>query len=403
MASGFRLTPPRHVPPLDPGFRPAVLANRAFRADVAASGVGVPLVIGLERPDGSLSRYETVAFPDGHPRAEANLVYVERLVKFLLWQRGGWNVLVGGPRSIGEHVTPVYAADGERKFDHHFMGEQVHGRPFTVSPCRAGRAAGRGAGQRLGRHLDGCRIGFDLGASDLKVSARRRRRGDLQRGDRVGAGRADRPGVSLPRDHALALKPAASKMPRSTPSAAVRPASSSTTGRWWPRSSAASRRPLRRDPEMFLRFREEFGVPLEVVNDGDVTALAGAMCLDDNGCSASRMGRARRRATSTGGQITGWLNELAFAPVDYNPDGPRRRVVGRRGVGALYFSQQCVFRSPRRSASRSGGATEAEKLKVAQERSSPGTKAPRRSGRASACTWATASPTTPTSTSSGTC
>jgi len=75
MAGEFRLIAPKHVPPLEPAFRPAVLANRAFRDEVAASGAGVPLVIGLERPDGSLSRYDTVAFPEGHPRAGANLVY----------------------------------------------------------------------------------------------------------------------------------------------------------------------------------------------------------------------------------------------------------------------------------------------------------------------------------------
>ena len=75
--------------------------------------------------------------PTGHPRAGANLVYAERLVKFLLWARGGWKVYVGGPPSVGQHVARVYAADGARAFDHFFMGEQVHGRPFTVVVCDA--------------------------------------------------------------------------------------------------------------------------------------------------------------------------------------------------------------------------------------------------------------------------
>ncbi|HOG29667.1 MAG TPA: hypothetical protein PLT35_10355, partial [Vicinamibacterales bacterium] len=76
MASAFRLISPRHAPPLEPEFRPAILANRAFREEVAASGAGVPLALGLERPDGSLSRYDTVAFPEGHPRAGANTAWV---------------------------------------------------------------------------------------------------------------------------------------------------------------------------------------------------------------------------------------------------------------------------------------------------------------------------------------
>ena len=92
MMDAFRLVPPKFVPPLDPDFRPAVLANRAYQKEVADSGQGVPLVLGLERLEGETSRFETQVFPEGHPRAEANFMYAERLVKFLLWQRGGWKV-----------------------------------------------------------------------------------------------------------------------------------------------------------------------------------------------------------------------------------------------------------------------------------------------------------------------
>src|SRR5512142_3406203 len=109
MPSSFALIEPGFVPPLDPDFRPPVLANRAFQKEVADSGVGVPCILGLERVGGTLSRYETTVFPEGHPRADANLMHVERLVKFLLWQRGGWKVYVGGPKSIGEYIKTTYA------------------------------------------------------------------------------------------------------------------------------------------------------------------------------------------------------------------------------------------------------------------------------------------------------
>jgi len=369
MPSAFRLVAPRHVPPLEPAFRPAILANRAFREEVAASGAGVPLVLGLERPDGSLSRYETVAFPEGHARADANLTYAERLVKFLLWARGGWKVYVGGPASIGAHVARVYAADGARAFDHHFMGVQVHGHPFTVVTCGAADVpAARESGTPLGRHLDGCRIGFDLGASDLKVSA-------VVNGEAIFSEEIVWEPVEQtdPAYHRgmirEALKLAASKMPRldaiGGSSAGVivdnRPMVASLF-RGIPQDRFGEIR------EMFLQFRDEFGVPLEVANDGDVTALAGAMSLDDNAVLGVAMGSSEAAGyVNPDGAITGWLNELAFAPVDYNPDAAVDEWSGDAGVGALYFSQQCVFRlAPAVGIALPADATKSEKLKHVQ-------------------------------------
>ncbi len=369
MASEFRLVAPRHVPPLEPAFRPAILANRAFRDEVAASGAGVPLVIGLERPDGSLSRYDTVAFPEGHPRACADLVYAERLVKFLLWARGGWRVFVGGPSSVGEHIRRVYAAGGARAFDCRFMGEQVYGCPFKVTPCAAQVVpAAREAGRHLGRHLEGCRIGFDLGASDLKVSA-------VVDGEPIFSEEIVWEPVEQtdPEYHRSkireALRLAASKMPRldaiGGSSAGVivdnRPMVASLF-RGIPEDRYGEIR------EMFLQFRDEFGVPLEVANDGDVTALAGAMSLEDNAVLGVALGSSEAAGyVNPDGAITGWLNELAFAPVDYNPAAAVDEWSGDAGVGALYFSQQGVFRlAPAVGITLPAGATKAEQLKHVQ-------------------------------------
>src|SRR3972149_3330860 len=129
----IKLVPPRFPPPLEPEFRPAVLANRAFQKEVDA--VGVPLVIGLERDRGQVSRFETRVFPQDHPQAAGNFRYVERLVKFLLWQRGGRKVYIGGPRGIGEFIRDYYSPRGQGAFDYHFMGEQVYEQIFTVAPC----------------------------------------------------------------------------------------------------------------------------------------------------------------------------------------------------------------------------------------------------------------------------
>ena len=120
---------------------------------------------------------------------------------------------------------------------------------------------------------------------------------------------------------------------------------------------------------MFLRIAEEFGVPLEVINDGDVTALAGAMSLDASGVLGIAMGRSEAAGyVNRDGAITGWLNELAFAPVDYSPGAPVDEWSGDRGVGAQYFSQQCVFRlAPAVAITVPAGAPLAEQLGHVQQ------------------------------------
>jgi len=121
---------------------------------------------------------------------------------------------------------------------------------------------------------------------------------------------------------------------------------------------------------LFLRIRDELGVPLEIVNDGEVTALAGSMSLEDNGVLGIALGSSEASGyVNLEGNITGWLNELAFAPVDYNPEAPADEWSGDRGGGALYFSQQCVFRlAPRAGIEIPGHVTPAQKLEFVQEK-----------------------------------
>jgi predicted NBD/HSP70 family sugar kinase len=371
MSLPFELVKPHFVPPLEGSFRPASLANRAFQSEVVESGCGVPLVFGLERADGALGRYETTVYADDHPLAAANLFYAERTLKFLLWQKGGWKVHVGGPANIGEHLRRVYAPDGERAFDSTFMGEEVYERRFTVAPCSVGDVPAEcEQEQALGRHLDGCRIGFDLGASDLKVSAVVD--GEAVFSEEIVWEPRKQSDPSYHYDQIMAaLRLAASKLPR------VDAIGGSAAGIY------INNRPMvaslfRGIPkkrygeirEMFLRIRRELGVPLEVVNDGEVTALAGSMSLGVGSVLGLALGSSEAAGyVNAGGNITGWLDEMAFAPVDFSPEASTDEWSGDRGVGARYFSQQAVFRL----ASRAGieipaGATDADKLKFVQEK-----------------------------------
>ncbi|MBI5952806.1 MAG: ROK family protein [Chloroflexi bacterium] len=365
----LQLIVPRIVPPLDEGFRPAILANRNFQREVDSAGV--KLVLGVERSADGVSRFETKVLPEGHPSFEANYQFIERIVKFLLWQRGGHTLYVGGSPKIANYLKSVYSANGARHFDYKFMGGQVYEKEFSVISCAVDEVpAARETGKLLGRNLNGNRIGFDLGASDRKVSA-------VVDGTPIYSEEV----IWEPRKHAdpeyhyrevmTALKTAASKMPR------VDAIGGSSAGIY------IDNRPMvaslfRGIPQekfgeiknMFLRMRDELGVPLEVINDGDVTALAGSMSIEDNAVLGIALGSSEAAGyVNKEGHIMGWLNELAFAPIDYSPNAPADEWSGDLGVGAMYFSQQCVFRlAPKAGIEIPSAVTDAEKLKFVQEK-----------------------------------
>ena len=121
--------------------------------------------------------------------------------------------------------------------------------------------------------------------------------------------------------------------------------------------------------DIFLHLREAWNVPLEVVNDGDVTALAGAMSLNTTAMLGVAMGSSEAGGyMNPAGGMTGWLSELAFAPVDYNPEAPVDEWSGDRGVGAMYFSQQAVNKLlPAAGINTPAGMDLPERLKMVQE------------------------------------
>ena len=326
--------------PLDPDYRPAVLFNRQYVKSARESGKAVPFIIGVEREDGLLSRYETVVRTDGDAET---LLYIERIVKFLLWSRGGWKVWLAGPKKVGEQIARDYSKNGKRRFDVDLMS-RVYGLPFEAVLTEVESFPEETEKQTaIGGHLDGCRIGFDLGASDYKVAA-------VKDGQVVFDGEfpwdpKNQPNIKYHYDHITSgLKKAATYLPR------VDAIGGSSAGvivdNKIPVASIFRAVPGAQFDEaknIFLRLRDEWKVPLEVANDGDVTALAGAMAVKSNGLLGIAMGSSEAAGyISPKGYMTGWLSELAFAPVDYNPNAAADEWSGDSGVGALYFSQQAV-------------------------------------------------------------
>ena len=336
----MNLTSSNFPAPLDPNFQPAILFNRNYVAAAKKSGRAVPFVIALERDNKFISRYETIVLPE----ADALTIrYVERLVKYLLWARGGWKLYLGGPKKIGEAIRKAYSPRGERKFDYDMM-TSAYLKEFQVVITSADKVpAEKESKVAAGGHLKGCRIGFDLGASDYKFSA-------VIDGEAIYTDEVpwDPKTQSNPEYHyhhiVSGLHRAAAYLPR------VDAIGGSSAGiivdneiRVASLLRAIPKKDFAKAAKVFKRIQREWNVPVVVMNDGDVTALAGALSLGSKGMLGIAMGSSQAAGfMDKHGGIPGWLNELAFVPVDMQADAAEDEWSKDKGTGVMYFSQQAV-------------------------------------------------------------
>jgi predicted NBD/HSP70 family sugar kinase len=333
-------------PELDPDFVPAALWNRAYQKRAAESGKAAALA--LVRPDGTCSVFHTRILPLAAENDAATLRYLERILKFLLWQRGGCAVLVAGSDPMAEQLAAIYAPGGERAFDYSFFGEKTYLQPLVIRSCSFDEIPqANETAMALGRHLDGCRIGFDLGGSDRKCAA-------VIDGEVVFTEEVEwNPYFECDPTYHIegindSLQRAASYLPRVD---AIGGSSAGVYVNNEVRVASLFRGVSPEDFErkvrrIFFDLKERWGnIPFEVVNDGEVTALAGSMSMNENAVLGLAMGTSEAVGYVTPeGNITPMLNELAFAPVDYREDAPADEWSGDVGCGVQYFSQQAVAR-----------------------------------------------------------
>ena len=354
----------KHVPALDPEFIPFGVWTDAY-----LKGAKHPIAIAVERDQGHVSVRHT--YIHGTPEmAEADYRYVERYVKFLLWSIGGFKVSVCGCSDITKQLQEAYTADGVRFFDYDFF-QKLYERKLEILDLPLNACPSPNESPRpIGGHMDGCRIGFDAGGSDRKVSAVID--GECVYSEEVVWHPKTQSDPQYQFEGILdSFRTAASKMPRvdgiGVSSAGV------FIGNAPMISSLFIKVPRSRWDEVktiYDRAAAEIGnVPVVVANDGDVTALAGAMGM---GCG-SIMGLAMGTSEAVGyvdkdKNVLGWISELAFAPVDLNEEAMADEWSTDIGVGCKYFSQDAVIKlAPRAGIDLDPDLTPAEKLKAVQE------------------------------------
>jgi predicted NBD/HSP70 family sugar kinase len=342
------LVAPRRVPPLDPGFRPASLARAAFEASLGQSSARVPVTLAVEQPGGIADTRETWVLPAGDPGAAASHAFCERLAKSMLWAFGGFRIWVDGPAALVAHLRRHYADSPTGRFDATTLGETVFGRPFEIEAAGQDEFPSRRVGaSRFGGHLDGCRIGFDLGASDRKAAALID--GEVVFSEEVAWDPARHADPQWHFDQIMdSLHRAAAHLPR------VDAIGGSAAGVYVDNEIrvASLFRSVPPDvfrarvPTLFGELQAAWGgIPFVVLNDGDVTALAGAMVAKVGGLLGIAMGSSEAAGYITpDGRLTSWLNELAFVPIDLAADAAVDDWSGDRGCGSQYFSQQALRR-----------------------------------------------------------
>ena len=353
----------KHIPVLDPGYIPFGVWMDAY-----LKGAEKPLAIAVERDKGHISVRHTRIH--GTPETkDADYRYVERIVKFLLWSIGGFRVYICGDDELARKLSSAYKPDGARAFDFDFV-QKLYERDLEIISLPYDQApAANEAPVPIGGHMDGCRIGFDAGGSDRKVSAVID--GECVYSEEVVWHPKTMEDPSYHYEHILAaLKTAASKMPRVD---AIGVSSAGTfVGNAPMVASLFIKVPRSRWDEVktiYDRAGAAIGdVPVVVANDGDVSALAGAMGMDAGNLMGIAMGTSEAVGyVDADKNVLGWINELAFAPVDLNPDAMQDEWSTDFGVGCKYFSQDAVIKlAPRAGIELDPALSPAEKLKVVQ-------------------------------------
>lgn len=323
-------------PKLDPTFEPI-----ASRLDTTSGEP--PITFVTSRPDGTRSRFELSPRTDLTPPARTQLI--ERTLKSLLWAHGANHVDLAGADAELPSLSAAYAPDGTRAFDAAFI-EKVYGTPLTLRACAPADLPEEHTGAiPLGRHLSGNRIGFDLGGSDRKCAAVVD--GKVVHSEEISW---DPYFQTDPDYHRAGIADSIRRAADALPSVdAIGGSSAGVYVDSVPRSASLFRgvapADLPRVENVFHDIAAEYNVPIQVINDGDVTALAGAMHLGDNAVLGIAMGTSEAVGyVDPAGHITGWLNELAFVPLDLQPGAPTDEWSRDDGVGANYLSQQAVAR-----------------------------------------------------------
>jgi len=347
-AMKYLLCRPKVPAPLDPNFSPVVLGKKQYMKLLAGSPY--TLEWALPRADGC-ARGKLPVLKDTHPDLDASIHLAGVCIQEMIWQRSASELLLCGPPKVCDELMKAFSPSGKYAFEVKTM-PKVCGTPDKPFPVRVVKdaselPAAKDTRQVCGKDASGCRLAFDLGKSDIKTVA--------VKDNEVLETKETEWDVTNPDpqyhwDMILgAMKETASKLPR------VDAIGGSATGTVSANSEATWCDIFPNVPpdvyqakvvDIFKRLAKEFGdVPLKVINDGEVTALAGKMMVNQGNLMGISMGSSEGGGyCDAEGRLMGWINELCYIQLDLNPEAPYDPWTPHSGISHMYLGQRSATR-----------------------------------------------------------
>jgi len=353
-AQKYLLTRPKVPAPLDPNFSPFILGKRKYVECAKSSSSVQTLEFAIERPGGCCGRDKLPVFADDHPGFEASLYLAGECIRYMLWQRGGFKLSLAGPKKLCEGLKAAYSPGGKFEFEAATM-PKVCGMEWSVEIVAKFEDLPPAKEQPVvcGKVASGCRIAFDLGKSDVKTVA-------VKDGEVVTTQETEWDVTNPdPKYHydviVTAMKQMAAKLPKvdAIGGSATGTVSADSEATW---CDCFPNVP----PEVYKEkvvpiFKEiaknEFGgVPVKVINDGEVTAVAGGQMIGEGCLFGISLGSSEGSGyVDKDGALSGWINENAYCPLDLNPDAPGNCWSPHRGDAAMYLGQRAATRLAKRA------------------------------------------------------
>ena len=343
----------KYKPQYDPDFKPAFLELQKFYHDVSQSPDKTELIICLERTKGYNYHYKTLIYKDGTGHDEENYYAVERICKILLWVVGGYKFYIAGSDILPARLREDYQKNGKRKFDYFFF-KDVYENYVEIVACKKEEIPELKLEDiPVSSFLNGNRIGFDAGGSDRKVSAVidgevKYSKETVWNPKTYSDPNYHIDGIMDSFNQACEHLPTVDGVGISTAGVVVdnKIMVAALFGKVSKDDYEKKIKTIYLDCVKKLEEKYNKKIPVVVANDGDVTALAGLMELNKKeGILGIAMGTSQAGGYITkDSKLTGWLNELAYVPIDFNENAMKDMWSQDIGIGEKYFSQEAVIK-----------------------------------------------------------